>query len=317
MHIRGGGRLGSSNGPSTGSTSSLTAPEEGGHDGEHPEYLSHLSRSVMSRGVSLTKRLISRISSPGLQAASPVGGTSEAVADPLAGGEQPTAGGHGGINGETPTSAPQLAGSDTLPRRGSPPPPRGGTGGSRSTEGEVPCKHSRAVSDVSTVHEGEPHSGSVPPNVASQARLLPQNAGGEDVETPGAGIVWMPTTGSNVTCFGTKRRAEVEDVWPEVHCPSLNPNLGQVDFVFTDKTGTITENDMTFSMCSVAGRIYGMTTYGGYDPGESTEYGQSSSRRSSLLWARCPRGVETCLAVTERRILCALHAWKQARDMDA
>ncbi|KAF4666911.1 hypothetical protein FOL47_003845 [Perkinsus chesapeaki] len=38
---------------------------------------------------------------------------------------------------------------------------------------------------------------------------------------------------------------------------SLNDDLGQVDFIFTDKTGTITENNMIFRLCSIAGLIYG------------------------------------------------------------
>ncbi|KAL8433980.1 hypothetical protein ACSSS7_003465 [Eimeria intestinalis] len=52
--------------------------------------------------------------------------------------------------------------------------------------------------------------------------------------------------------------AKGDSTWPSVHTPNIIPDLGQVDFVFIDKTGTLTGNDMTFSMCSVVGRIYGM-----------------------------------------------------------
>ncbi|CEM36626.1 unnamed protein product [Vitrella brassicaformis CCMP3155] len=38
---------------------------------------------------------------------------------------------------------------------------------------------------------------------------------------------------------------------------NLNDDLGQIEYVFSDKTGTITENEMEFAMCSIAGRKYG------------------------------------------------------------
>ncbi|KAL8271382.1 hypothetical protein Esti_004716 [Eimeria stiedai] len=57
--------------------------------------------------------------------------------------------------------------------------------------------------------------------------------------------------------------AKGDSTWPSVHTPNIIPDLGQVDFVFIDKTGTLTGNDMTFSMCSVVGRIYGMKDFRG------------------------------------------------------
>ncbi|KAJ3108422.1 hypothetical protein HDU97_001129 [Phlyctochytrium planicorne] len=47
---------------------------------------------------------------------------------------------------------------------------------------------------------------------------------------------------------------EDRDIPAEAHTSSLNEELGQVQYLFTDKTGTLTENLMEFRMFSVAGR---------------------------------------------------------------
>jgi len=42
-----------------------------------------------------------------------------------------------------------------------------------------------------------------------------------------------------------------------VKCGDLNEDLGQIEYIFSDKTGTLTENQMEFKRCYVEGRVYG------------------------------------------------------------
>eukprot|EP00929_Paragymnodinium_shiwhaense_P037159 TRINITY_DN19845_c1_g1_i1.p1 TRINITY_DN19845_c1_g1~~TRINITY_DN19845_c1_g1_i1.p1 ORF type:complete len:2783 (+),score=533.49 TRINITY_DN19845_c1_g1_i1:208-8556(+) len=50
---------------------------------------------------------------------------------------------------------------------------------------------------------------------------------------------------------------EATDTFCRVKNSGLNENLGQVEFVLTDKTGTLTENEMRFKACAIDGKTYG------------------------------------------------------------
>ena len=43
---------------------------------------------------------------------------------------------------------------------------------------------------------------------------------------------------------------------PMVNCSDINEELGQINILFTDKTGTLTENVMVFKAASIAGTLY-------------------------------------------------------------
>lgn len=48
-----------------------------------------------------------------------------------------------------------------------------------------------------------------------------------------------------------------DDIWPVVQSSNLNEELGQIEYIFSDKTGTLTSNQMVFRTLSVNGNVYG------------------------------------------------------------
>uniref|UniRef100_A0A8B9FYP6 Phospholipid-transporting ATPase n=1 Tax=Amazona collaria TaxID=241587 RepID=A0A8B9FYP6_9PSIT len=49
----------------------------------------------------------------------------------------------------------------------------------------------------------------------------------------------------------------VKDIPAKARSTSLNDQLGQIEYVFSDKTGTLTQNMMSFKKCCVNGTVYG------------------------------------------------------------
>ncbi|XP_074135531.1 phospholipid-transporting ATPase IC [Sminthopsis crassicaudata] len=76
---------------------------------------------------------------------------------------------------------------------------------------------------------------------------------------------------------------DLQMYYPEKDTPAkartttLNEQLGQIHYIFSDKTGTLTQNIMTFKKCCINGQIYG-------DPRDSSQHHHSRMDEVDFSW---------------------------------
>ena len=82
--------------------------------------------------------------------------------------------------------------------------------------------------------------------------------------------------------ISSDKNLEKDGIGCTVQSSNLNEELGQVDYVFSDKTGTLTCNEMNFKHLMVDGVFYGDRT--GYFPKDMPKDLKNVDFSDALLW---------------------------------
>jgi len=61
---------------------------------------------------------------------------------------------------------------------------------------------------------------------------------------------------SKLFCWDEEMKCPETGAYAICNTSELNDDLGQIEYLFTDKTGTLTENKLSFLYCSVSGSRY-------------------------------------------------------------